>query len=142
MNDVNTTAQTEEISINTEPQVTPTSTNKETNMTTSTTPNVIRTADLSAADKKTLLRLFGVLPDAKALTIQGRKGSVKTQPECECGCGKVCPSPFLSGHDASLKSALNAVAKGDEPSCTEGRGSAARGFSKPKAAAELARRGW
>ena len=106
--------------------------------TTETVPsNVVRTADLTKAQMKVLVEVFGTIPDSKAITLQGRKGSVKTQPDCECGCGVDVPRTFKAGHDAQMKSLLNSLANGTETTQINHLQ-----FSKASATAELAKRGW
>jgi hypothetical protein len=142
MSDINTTESVEEIAPIITRKATRTNPVKETEMTVSTAPTTRRLADLTKADKAALVRIFGALPEGKAVALVGRKGDAKTQPECECGCLVVCPSRFISGHDASLHSALDSIVKGEEPGFPGSRGIAVRGWSKAKAQAELAKRGW
>ena len=129
MNDINTTSSTSE--------ATPTTVHKETNMETATAPTTRRLADLTKADRAALVRIFGALPDAPSVCLTGRKGSAKTQPECECGCGVVCPSLFVAGHDARLHSVLLSLVKDESPKSPNHRA-----FTKTTAKAELSRRGW
>lgn len=104
---------------------------------TTTTGKAVRTADLTAAQRKVLVALFGDLPEANYLALVGRKGTPKTQPDCECGCGVECPSQFVIGHDARLKSVLNDLAKGNDIKSPN-----FHGFTKADAVRQLAVRGW
>lgn len=106
-------------------------------MSETTTHKAVRTADLTAAQRKVLVALFGELPDSPVLALQGRKGTAKTQPECECGCGEQAKSLFVIGHDARMKSVLNSVIKGETPKSPNHHG-----FTKATAMTELAKRGW
>jgi hypothetical protein len=104
---------------------------------TTTDVKVIRVADLTTAQRKALVALFGALPEGNAVTLQARKGNPKTQVNCECGCGEVAKSLFIAGHDAKMKSLLNSVANGTETTQINHLQ-----FSKATATAELAKRGW
>lgn len=104
---------------------------------TTTTRKAVRTADLTAAQRKVLVAVFGDIPEATFVVLEGRKGSQKTQTACECGCGENANSLFIIGHDAKMKSVLNSVLKGEDV-----RSPNYHQFTKATAAAELAKRGW
>lgn len=94
-------------------------------------------AALSAADRKTIERVFGVtLPKAGTARLTTKRPAVA---ECGCGtgCGKTTASEFASGHDMRRKSNLRLIAEGQTPNFPN-----VEGITKAAAKAELARRGW